>query len=217
MERRNWLICLLSVSLPDYPLFHCSSNYSLLRLFVPSRLKRLARVICLFKAKKSEVKEVRRGRGGNEFVVPASTLKRLFLSLSFYKVPRAKTFNGLKSSIKLFQGPPNGIPLSFTGFHPTVSHRARKQQSETTRVLSANTGEFRPKRTLRVRRDIHSLIIIYLSGDRSNYTVRRPPCVLDNYSMHILTIRGMVWGPFESSCRRGTYCIANVQHRRGWR
>lgn len=33
------------------------------------------------------------------------------------------------------------------------------------------------------------LIIIYLPGDRSNYTVRRPAYILDNYSMHILTIR----------------------------
>lgn len=33
------------------------------------------------------------------------------------------------------------------------------------------------------------LIIIYLPGDRSNYTVRRSAYILDNYSMHILTIR----------------------------
>lgn len=81
---------------------------------------------------------------------------------------------------------------SFTGFSNGETHRARgkqpsRRQSETTRVLSANTGEFRP-RTLGPTRH-RSLIIIYLSGDRSDYTVRRPPCVLDNYSMHILTIR----------------------------
>lgn len=36
------------------------------------------------------------------------------------------------------------------------------------------------------------LIIIYLPGDRSNYTVRRSAYILDNYSMHILTIRRLV-------------------------
>lgn len=41
-----------------------------------------------------------------------------------------------------------------------------------------------------------SLIIIYLSGERSNYTTRHSPYILDNYSMHILTIRRE--NPFES-------------------
>ena len=53
-------------------------------------------------------------------------------------------------------------------------------------------------RELSARRDIRSLIIIYLSGDRSNYTARDgPPCVLDNYSMHILTIRGRSGNPLN--------------------